>query len=187
MISAAMAVLETEEQRNILSEFYLKAHNRLYAIAYSKLHNSQSAEDAVQETFLRIATHPEKFFSLEDNKRHILSDIIIRNVSIDMIRKNCKVSPEELSEEFVDEMQLSLEDSVLGEISRNELLEFINTLPRLQKDVLTLHGSFGFSGREIAEELGISETAVRQRLYLARKAVIKFVESRVDDERTKTE
>lgn len=51
MISAALAVLETEEQRNELAEFYKKNKNRLYRIAYSKLHNRESSEDAVQETF----------------------------------------------------------------------------------------------------------------------------------------
>lgn len=182
MISAALAILETDEQRNILSEFYEKSHSRLYAIAYSKLHNKQSAEDAVQETFLRIVKYPERFFPLEDNKKHILSDIIIRNVSVDMIRKNSKISSEKISEELVDETQLSLEDSVLGELSRNELLDFIDTLPKLQKDVLTLRSSFGFSFSEIAASLGISETAARQRLFLARKAVRQFVESRLNDE-----
>ena len=181
MISAALAILETDEQRNKLIDFYSKSHSRLYAIAYSKLHNKQSAEDAVQETFLRIVAHPEKFFSLEDNKKHTLSDIIIRNVSIDMLRKNSKISAEELSEEFFDETQVSLEDRVLGKLSQGELLDFINTLPKLQKDVLTLHCSFGFSFSEIAEKLCISETAARQRLYLARKSVRQFVESRLNN------
>ena len=104
-----------------------------------------------------------------------------------MIRKNSKISPEELSEEFVDETQISLEDSVLGKIARNELLDFINTLPKLQKDVLALYSTFGFSFSEIAEmgwaeELGISETATRQRLFLARKAVRQFAESRLNYE-----
>ena len=60
MISVALAVLETEEQRNLLSEFYEQNKNRLYLIAFSKLHNRQSAEDAVMETLLRIADKPER-------------------------------------------------------------------------------------------------------------------------------
>ena len=34
MISTALALLETDEQRNVLSEFYQKYKNRFYAIAY---------------------------------------------------------------------------------------------------------------------------------------------------------
>ena len=69
MISAALTILRTEDERLELSKFYTLYSKRLYAIAYSKLHNRLDAEDAVQETFARIAKNPEKFFSLEDNKR----------------------------------------------------------------------------------------------------------------------
>ena len=47
MISSALAILETEEQRNELSEFYEQYKDRFYAISFSKLHNRESAEDAV--------------------------------------------------------------------------------------------------------------------------------------------
>mgnify|MGYP000823090620 FL=1 len=52
MISTALALLKTDEQRNVLSEFYQKYKNRFYAIAYSKLHGKTAAEDAVQELSL---------------------------------------------------------------------------------------------------------------------------------------
>lgn len=55
MISAALAILETEEERNELSDFYEKYKNRFYAIAFERLHNEQDSEDAIQETFLRSA------------------------------------------------------------------------------------------------------------------------------------
>ena len=45
MISAALALLETDEQRNILSEFYQKYKNRFYAIAYSCLLYTSDAAD----------------------------------------------------------------------------------------------------------------------------------------------
>lgn len=62
MISSALAVLKTDEQRNELSEFYEENKSRLYSIAFERLHNRQDAEDALQETFLGIAYIPEKFF-----------------------------------------------------------------------------------------------------------------------------
>ena len=65
MISTALALLEPDEQRNVLSEFYQKYKNRFYAIAYSKLHGKAAAEDAVQEAFLRIVDKPENFYKIE--------------------------------------------------------------------------------------------------------------------------
>ncbi len=179
MISAALAVLQTEGEQIELSRFYSLYSKRLYAIAYSKLHNKQDAEDAVQELFLRIANKPEKFFSLEDNKRVAYADVIIRNISIDAFHARNKVTVTELSEEIsTDEFEISLEDNVLGEISKSELLKFIETLPILQQDVLTLHSMLELSNAEIADSLHISETAVRQRLFLARKSILDYIENR---------
>jgi len=96
MISTALALLETDEQRNVLSEFYQKYKNRFYAIAYSKLHGKAAAEDAVQEAFLRIVDKPENFFKIEHNKRVAYADVIVRNVAIDMFNKNNAHKIEEL-------------------------------------------------------------------------------------------
>lgn len=72
MISTALALLKTDEQRNVLSEFYQKYKNRFYAIAYSKLHGKAAAEDAVQEAFLRIVDKPENFLKLSITKEWLM-------------------------------------------------------------------------------------------------------------------
>ena len=45
MISAALAVLESEEQRNELSEIYENNISNFYNIAFQQLHNKHDAED----------------------------------------------------------------------------------------------------------------------------------------------
>ena len=52
MINTALAILQTDEQRNTLSDFYQTYKNRFYAIAYSKLHDRNLAEDAFPELHL---------------------------------------------------------------------------------------------------------------------------------------
>ena len=178
MISTALALLETDEQRNVLSEFYQKYKNRFYAIAYSKLHGKAAAEDAVQEAFLRIVDKPENFFKIEHNKRVAYADVIVRNVAIDMFNKNNAHKIEELTEYVSDEAYtLGLEDTVTGSVSKNELLAFILKLPVLQRDILNLKVVFELSNSEIAQKLNVSETVVRQRLFQARKSISSFLES----------
>lgn len=178
MISTALALLETDEQRNVLSEFYQKYKNRFYAIAYSKLHGKAAAEDAVQEAFLRIVDKPENFFKIEHNKRVAYADVIVRNVAIDMFNKNNAHNIEELTEDVSDEAYtLGLEDTVIGSVSKNELLAFILKLPVLQRDILNLKVVFELSNSEIAQKLNVSENVVRQRLYQARKSILDFLES----------
>lgn len=96
MVAAALAVLENEEQRNELAEFYKKHKNRFYETAFEHLHNRQDAEDALQETFLRIADKPDKFFSLSNSGQIYFVSAIIRNVSIDMFNKKIKHKTDEI-------------------------------------------------------------------------------------------
>lgn len=82
MISAVLALLESDEQRSALAEFYARSKNRLYYIALPKLHNSADAEDAVQEVFSRIADKSESFLifrpKAEPHTRALSSEILRR-------------------------------------------------------------------------------------------------------------
>lgn len=176
MISAALAVLETEEQRNALSELYHENKERYLKLALSKLHNLQDAEDAVQEAFLQIAAKPELFFKVEPKQRAYYAYIIVRNVAVDLFKSKNKMAVNEYNEDLpCDDYANSLEDEFIAKISRNKLMKFIQNLPEQQRDVLALRCLQGLSIAEIAERLNISQAAVKKRLYRARKAVYEFV------------
>ena len=177
MISAALAILKTEEERNELSEFYEENKKRFYAIAFSKLHNREAAEDAVQEAFLRIADRPERFFALPAGNRRAYMDVTVRNIAVDMFDNRNKTLTEQAEENVPDDMPL-LEDSLFDKISRDEILAYIDALPFLQRNVLMLHCFFGLSIAETAQRLNISLAAAKRRLMLARKAVRRFIDER---------
>ena len=174
MINAALAVLQTDEQRNILSEFYEENKNKFFSLAYAKLQNSEESEDAVQEAFLRIVKYPEKFFSIEPHKRLPYSIIIIKNVVLQMLEKQGKYTFEELPEDIPDS-NLSIEDISIGNVARSELVEFIQTLSEAKKQAVILKGVYGLNNREIADVLGITESAVRRRIADAYGRIIYFV------------
>lgn len=171
MISAALSLLKTDEQRSELSEFYRKNKNRLYLIAFSKLHNKESSEDAVQETFLRLAAICERFFMMSDSERVIFADVVARNVAIDMYKKANETETAELTENISDGSENHPEEELLYQFTKEKLTEFVGGLPPLQRDVLYLKAVRGMTIREIAEELSVTENVVRQRLFRARQAV----------------
>lgn len=177
MFDATFAVIENEKQRNELAEFYSKSKNRLYFIALSKLHNKEEAEDAVQEAFSRISDKPELFFDIPPEKRLAYADVMVKNISIDMFNAKNKIPSEQLSEQLED-INVSLENALFDKISRDEVIEFINKLPPLQRNVLVLRCFFDLSIDETAQRLDISLTVATKRLALARKAIRKFVEER---------
>lgn len=177
MFDATFAVIENEKQRSELAEFYSRSKNRLYFIALSKLHNKEEAEDAVQEVFSRIADKPERFFDIPPEKRLAYADVMVKNISIDMFNAKNKIPSEQLSEQLEDE-NVSLEDALFDKISRDEVIEFINRLPPLQRNVLVLRCFFDLSIDETAQRLNISLTVATKRLALARKAIRNFIEER---------
>lgn len=177
MLVAVLSTMENEEERNELERFYSQNKDRLYWIAKSKLNDHREAEDAVQEVFSDIADKPEKFFDIPPNERLAYVDVMVRNVAIDMFKAKNKVPIEELNEE-IEDVRLPLEDDILGKISYDELLKFMERLPEEQKDALLLHCYYGLSVYEISHSLKISMTAVKRRLTSARDAIRKFVDER---------
>lgn len=177
MISAALAVLESEEQRNELSEFYEKNKNRFYAIAYEHLHNKEDAEDAIQETFLRIANKPDIFFSKSQKDRILYTVVIVRNISVDIYHKKQKYKCEDLTDDIVDE-SISVIERVVGERSKEELMTFICSLSEALREVLFLKIHYQMTTSEIAKALDISETATRKRISDAEKRIRQYMEDK---------
>lgn len=166
MIFSALSVLETDEQRNELSEVYIKNSDKFYHIAYSKLQNRNDAEDAVEEAFLRVAVKPENFFGIPDEKKVAYLDVIIKNVAVEMFNKRCKtaaVDIEELYEEFTDTFPLP-DELAIGEVAKDKLIDFIMSMPEGKRQAMLLKIEHQLTTKQIAAALGISESAARKRI-----------------------
>ena len=177
MIDAILSTMENEEQRNELAEFYSNHKQRLYTIALSKLHNATDAEDAVQEVFSAIADKPEKFFEIPPENRLAYTDVMLRNIAIDIFKRINKVHIEELSDD-IEDVSTSLENTLFDGIGHSEVIEFINHLPTMRRNVLMLHCFFDIPIKEIAQRLKIAPATASKHLTLARKVVREFVEER---------
>ena len=169
------SVINNEWQRNKLELFYKENLDCFLNIALSNLHNGSDAEDAVQQAFSDIADKPEKFFSIPRSKRVNYVFTIVRNISIDMFNKRNRILTEKLGDESPLD-SISLEDAVIGRIAEDRLKEFISGLPPLQKNVLMLRCMHGLSIADTAQALNISQSAVKERLRLARKAIKDFID-----------
>lgn len=170
MIAGALAVLDTEERRNELAEFYTQNKSGLYAFALSKTHNREKAEDAVQEDFLRIAKYTEIFFSLSVHKRVSYAVIVTRNAVNDILSECAKSS--EMSE-AVEDNSPSVEDMFLGNAAAKELKAFFKLMPEAQKEALILKIVHKMSTAEIANALNISEPTARKRVSNTYKTIRK--------------
>lgn len=164
MINIYLSVLKTDQEKSQFEELYIKYKNRMYSISYSILNNKEDVEDCVQQAFLTIANNFDKIreFSCGELEAYIV--VIIRNISIDIFKKN-KKSAEHLTE-FDEEQAVDL--SFFDNFEYNRLIEIISGLPQKYKDILFLYYLEEFSAKKIAEMLGISTNNVYKRLERAK-------------------
>ena len=54
MLSIYLSMVETEEEKDLVTDLYNTYKQILFDVSMSILHNTADAEDAVQESFIRI-------------------------------------------------------------------------------------------------------------------------------------
>lgn len=182
MISAALAVLETEAQRNELTDIYVRNIKMFYSIAFSKLHDQYDAEDSVQEAFLAVANNPDVFFNIPEKKRASYINVIIRNISCRIWNKKQKIKEDHIiSRNAAMDEQVSIEEKVLSDIFCGQILNFIDTLPEGTKAALYLRMHLGLKNADIARVLGISEEAAKKRVARAAANIKHYMEELKDE------
>jgi RNA polymerase sigma-70 factor (ECF subfamily) len=163
---AAMAHSQGEDA----IEAMVREHARLvYRIAYAVLRNHHDAEDATQETFMRVLRHGRKLKHVFDRKAWLAR--IGWRVAIERREKRPEVSLHVI-EHAANQPCAPQEraDDLLIAGQRAELLDrLIAGLPGQLRDVVALSSLQDLAHGEIATILEISETSVRSRLFRARQ------------------
>ena len=88
MLMVCMAMIDNSEDKTTFKKLYDEYLNLMLYTAYNILGNQQDAEDAVSEAFLRIAKNFSKLEKTICPKTANQFVIIVRNISIDIYRKN---------------------------------------------------------------------------------------------------
>jgi RNA polymerase sigma-70 factor (ECF subfamily) len=153
-------------------ESAVREHARLvYRIAYSALRNHHDAEDATQETFVRVLRYKKKLEGVRDPKTWLAR--IAWRVAVERSRKRPEISMSETeAANAVIELRSQLasaEESTLGNEMAELLASLIAALPGPLRDALRLSTIEELSPSEVADVLGFSEASVRSRLFRARQ------------------
>jgi RNA polymerase sigma-70 factor, ECF subfamily len=141
----------------------------LYRVAYSVLRDSADAEDAVQETFLRVLRHRDTLGEVRDHRVWLIR--IVWNIVLDRKRR-AKTRPEtddvaELAR-ILPSNGLSAEEIAAAAQHHAHVLACVEQLPEKERRVLMLSAFEELTSVEIADVLGITESSVRSRLFRAR-------------------
>jgi RNA polymerase sigma-70 factor, ECF subfamily len=160
----------------------VREHSRLvYRIAYAALRQHQDAEDATQETFLRVLRYRSKLAEVEDPKTWLAR--IAWRVAVERSKRHRARETSIESEPAALDVAASdpIADATVqqAQVAAN-LEKMIRALPGKLRQPLILSTVEEMSPREVAAVLGINESAVRSRVFRARK-ILKKKLSQWDD------
>lgn len=185
MLTILMSI-ENEDDRSFVASIYRKYAKQMKAIAYNILKNEPDAEDCVHETVITIVNKLEVFKSSED-ERYLkwLILLVCKNTALNIQKKNMRRQNREISlasytdgdgeekaVEFADDSPTP-EESVISEDNVKYILALLNRLEPKYRDVILLKYR-GWSNKDIADMLFISQGSVRQLLFRAKKQLIKM-------------
>lgn len=153
-------------------EAAVRNHARLvYRIAYSVLRNHHDAEDATQETFMRVLRYRRKLEGIDDPKTWLAR--IAWRVALERgkRRPEASLSDQEMAT-AVSQLRSQLasaEESIIGGETQNLLNSLVCGLPEQLRDAFRLSTIEQLATQEIAHVLETTESSVRSRVFRARQ------------------
>jgi len=139
----------------------------MFALAYSKLNSFEDAEDVTQEAFIQA------YKNLRMLKQYDSFHAWLYSITSNLCKK-LKIQQSKFPDsEFIEDQTPGMMRKVAMNSYRDDsMLESIrdalDSLPQVYREVLTLHYLGGMSSDEMAETIGTSPSAIRQRLSRAR-------------------
>lgn len=164
-------------EKHLFHDLIRPCERSIYFLLFSLLKNEAEAEDAAQETVIKVFQNLDKFRGDSQFRTWVLS--IARNEGLGRLRKIGSRREESLAVETDDQTgdytpailtswrevpAAALEQKELGQILRKA----IEQLPEIYRNVVLLRDIEEMDIRQTAAALAISEASVKVRLHRAR-------------------
>jgi RNA polymerase sigma factor (sigma-70 family) len=169
------------QDRSAQQQLYDLFSSKMYGICYRYVKNPMEAEDILITAFTKIFERIEQFKgdgSFEGWVRRIMV-----NEALTHLRKSRTMYLETEIEQADREPDY---DRLADHLEAEDLLKMIQQLPAGYRVVFNMHAIDGYSHKEIAEQLGISENTSKSQLSRARTYLQKVLADQDMDTNRKT-
>ena len=149
----------------VVSSWYDLYGTDVLRLCYMYMRNRADAEDALQETFLKIWRKLERYEGRNQCSPRSWIMQVACNTCKDQLRKSWRKH---------EERTVTIEDlSALGNASREdrELVMDVMNLPEKYRSVILMVYWYGMTIKEAAETLRISQSTIHRRLERARSMI----------------
>ena len=171
-----------EGNRRMQEQLYRRFSPRMYAVCLRYAGNAEEAEDILQEGFIKVFKKLESFRgdgSFEGWIRRIFV-----NTAIEHFRRKRYLMPVTEKEENTLEGKYV---SVLDNLAEKDIISLVQELSPGYRTVFNMYVVEGYTHKEIADMLGISEGTSKSQLSRAKVILQDMVKTYIDQQRsTKT-
>lgn len=168
MLAFLLSTLESNEDKEIFTKIYEQYRPLMERTATRILKEPSDIEDAVQNAFVQIICHFDKIYEIPREELPFWIISIVKNEARAILRKNRRTVSLEEWDGFAEHI-----DDISG---YTELVDLFTQLPKTYRSVLELKMLHGYTDKEIAKRVGISETAVSSRATRGRTLLREIVE-----------
>jgi len=163
-----LMMLGTDGDRERFLRLHGAYEKKLYAVALRLLGDASRAEDAVQQTWLRVIEHWERVSALpwEETEGYVVT--IAKNAALDLVRARRRTAA--LPEDW------DMPAPEPGETEYRRLVALVRTMPEGYRRVLELKFVEERTNREIARMLGMNESTVSTRVKRGRAMLVEAME-----------
>jgi len=162
-----------EGDRRSQKMLYDRYASKMFGVCLRYAQDYQAAEDILQEGFVKAFKNMEKF-RFEGSFEGWLRRIMV-NTAIEMHRRKNHLYP--LVDVDKTEIEL-IEENAVSMLATEDLMHMIESLSPGYRTVFNLYAIEGYSHKEIAEQLNISEGTSKSQLARARYILMEMVEQR---------
>ncbi|CAG4993443.1 hypothetical protein DYBT9275_01171 [Dyadobacter sp. CECT 9275] len=149
-----------QAQRLLYKQYF--GYSKSICLRYTS--TTEEAEEVLNEGFLKVFNNLDKYDSAHPFKAWLRT--IMVNTAISYYRKHKKHSEDMVSLE--DAPYPRFDDDIVGQITAEEILQLIQGIKPVYKNVFLLYVVDGYNHREIADILEINEATVRSHYVRAR-------------------
>ncbi|MFM7636561.1 MAG: RNA polymerase sigma factor [Crocinitomicaceae bacterium] len=161
-----------EGNQRACKELYEQNKGWLYAICLRYHKNGMDAQDSLQESFITIYRNLHSF-KAQGSFKGWMRKVTVRCILSSFRKKN------KLAENNFESQTEPIDISLLNSLDKEELTFLIELLPAGRKQIFVAHAVDGFSHKEIAEMLSISEGTSKSQFFHARRELREALEKEI--------
>ena len=165
------------KDRDAQGELYARYATGLYALCLRYIEDREEARDLMHDAMIKAMDNFKSFRYAGEGSINAWISRIAVNMAIDRLKENSKFRqiPLELVSEGEIENALEPDAESVREIPDSVLDEIIAELPPVKRTVFNMYCIDGFSHKEIAGKLGITERGSTSIMAKARASVKKAI------------